>query len=1659
MKKRSIVFILILVAAFVFSAFSACSKKETFTVTFEANGGAAVVPITYRTGDEAIALPTTAREGYTFEGWWEDPSFGGAKVGDAYTPTKDITLYAKWTANQSTEPDAEDIYVTFVTNSDEDIARMQYTGTALTLPVPFKYGYEFVDWYAAEDFSGAPVQSPFAPEKSVTLYAKYREVAYVYLYWGVDGFEQTRWTKEIGETIASSELPVPEPIEVDGVSCPFVKWTYEDGTDIGDTMTAAEGVTILLAQYDMSGIPVKAYLKDNGDGTYTSTGNVAYTFLQKDSYIGIYSVNIALAKGARGAAGIAFRMSLSGNDYAFQDEGSYYLSAGIVSETGYLNIASVTNGTYSHMAGSSVALSALPKSWQEKWENSYGCEFTMTVVDYGTSFEIYLDGELAFTYSDAATLANYTGTGFGIRSTTNGTDFSDSKYRNTTCEISFDSLGGSAVESVEWYYGPLTLPEATKAGYVLEGWYYDRELTQKVSSKRFFADEDTTLYAKWTDDYYTIRFESNGGSACGDVYWVNGTESTVEFPTPTYAGRIFLGWYYDRELTQPLDENNPVITDDITLYAGYRLPVDPQAEKGDDGTYTVSGPALIVDGILDSRYFEITADVTFVKGAGGGIGIMFYGSVNADNSWEAPAIYIAAQLLPGTGGIQVAQVNPTFSHLRGEEGASPLALTKLPAAWQAKYNAAEAGSTVSATLKVVCTGTSFCFYIDGDQAFTYTDASVLSSATGMAYGARDNSAGSTIRFTSVKQYFSVTFMDGDTTVGTEYVTVLDKALPDTTVATDADGAYLLRFAHWTDREGNTVENVTEDMTVYACRNRVDLWTVTYQPDNGEENLLQYYEDGAALTLAGAPFKNGTTVDGVTTGYTFDGWYLNSTKVTSEDTIPVTGNLTLVAQYNESIAYTVSFETNVEGMTLENMVVAEGASVSLPTAERSGYRLAGWFTDEGLTKQYTDEAVTGNLKLYASWIKLVTVTFVSGGETVATITIDEGTAIAELPAISGKPDETKANGNVVSYAVDGWYVGGTKIDAAYTFGADSMAVAEYTATETRNGYTVVSGGEGLDGYIISGTCAQQGITIPGVEIETGEFSFTLTANKPSAAYNVRLAFYVKDAGLMSLTGVDEQGTIWINFNLYSGGVIFGRKIAGNTNNTFMVAYSQIADCAFKTYFSSISAGSEMTLNFKAVFTPGAVKYYVNDCLLFVYGDIDYSGETLYGVVFNDSNVSSADGKTALDAWLADPSGLGVAIWSWQNTSAVGGSMTVSDVCVKQGAVVTFDNDNGTVSKTVQTIGGTVALPADPSKSTTVEGDTATYYTFEGWYIGDTRIDSSYLVEQDVVITARYTETAETVYSVTFVTNQESVTVEPLAVPAGEVPEVEALDDIADYRFDGWYTDSSLTAAYVPTAATSSFELYAKWVKVVTQTISDVTYTYDEADESHKTFLFNQSYKGGIVVPGATVREGVFEFDMSYDKNNAVGETIRVAFYVFNDDIVLLNPTSNTTQRALYMHINPKTGTCQWGTALGASGKAAGTVSQFGGSGPVWEKWTKAGTTVDGVEYPGRFTLHVRLEYNTSGAKLYIDDCLISVIGSADYTGETLYGKAFTTSGETAFSSFIEYLNSPAGYGIGWIVWQNFSTDYVKMSGVEWEDTTAVIPESNAAEEALLPSKEE
>ena len=67
-----------------------------YTVTFNANGGQEVSPITQTSEGAAINLPTPTRDGYEFNGWYINGTIYDA--GDTYTPTANITAYAIWQA-------------------------------------------------------------------------------------------------------------------------------------------------------------------------------------------------------------------------------------------------------------------------------------------------------------------------------------------------------------------------------------------------------------------------------------------------------------------------------------------------------------------------------------------------------------------------------------------------------------------------------------------------------------------------------------------------------------------------------------------------------------------------------------------------------------------------------------------------------------------------------------------------------------------------------------------------------------------------------------------------------------------------------------------------------------------------------------------------------------------------------------------------------------------------------------------------------------------------------------------------------------------------------------------------------------------------------------------------------------------------------------------------------------------------------------------------------------------------------------------------------------------------------------------------------------------------------------------------------------------------
>ncbi len=174
---RKIIFPLA-VTCFVVLLMSGCNKKETYTVTFDANGGTGTMEAQTFTEGEAQALTRNAftYDGYTFSGWNTVQSGSGASYtdGQTITTTADLTLYAQWKSNTA--------IVTFNANGGSgEMAPQTFTiGTPQVLSAnSFTWeNHEFIGWNISAngtEMSCFDVQEITIYE-DVTLYAQWMTI-------------------------------------------------------------------------------------------------------------------------------------------------------------------------------------------------------------------------------------------------------------------------------------------------------------------------------------------------------------------------------------------------------------------------------------------------------------------------------------------------------------------------------------------------------------------------------------------------------------------------------------------------------------------------------------------------------------------------------------------------------------------------------------------------------------------------------------------------------------------------------------------------------------------------------------------------------------------------------------------------------------------------------------------------------------------------------------------------------------------------------------------------------------------------------------------------------------------------------------------------------------------------------------------------------------------------------------------------------------------------------------------------------------------------------------------------------------------------------------------------------------------------------------------
>lgn len=150
-------------------------RGNAVTVTFNANGGDAVAPVTRTVGAVLGALPTPTRTGYGFDGWFtDDGTFANQVDANTVVPEGGMTLYAKWTQGSVT--------VTFNTNGGvnltENIKTVAYGQAYGELPTPERSGYGFLGWFTAADDTGTQVTASTTVDttEAHTLYAHWVEL-------------------------------------------------------------------------------------------------------------------------------------------------------------------------------------------------------------------------------------------------------------------------------------------------------------------------------------------------------------------------------------------------------------------------------------------------------------------------------------------------------------------------------------------------------------------------------------------------------------------------------------------------------------------------------------------------------------------------------------------------------------------------------------------------------------------------------------------------------------------------------------------------------------------------------------------------------------------------------------------------------------------------------------------------------------------------------------------------------------------------------------------------------------------------------------------------------------------------------------------------------------------------------------------------------------------------------------------------------------------------------------------------------------------------------------------------------------------------------------------------------------------------------------------
>ena len=546
--------------------------------------------------------------------------------------------------------------------------------------------------------------------------------------------------------------------------------------------------------------------------------------------------------------------------------------------------------------------------------------------------------------------------------------------------ITFDDQHGDASVINTNVGSTVNPPDAAWAEHTFTGWFTAASGGTHVTFP-YVVTGNSTLYAHWTLNSYTVTFQPGNGSAATTA--TANYQTTISAPAqPSRAHYAFAGWFTaDSDGTQV--DFPYTVTGDVSLYAQWTSTDITLTADAQNGTApsVVTQPDAFVILLSQPLYAGHTFVGWWTAPTGGTVKPSPFGVTSTTTvyaHWTLNQYTVTFDATNGTAATnQVAAYGTTVT-----APAAPLRSSYSFAGW---YTAASGGTQVT-----------FPYTVTGDVTVY---AHWLSNTVTVTLDLQNGAA----------SYVTTVVRNEDVTVGS-------LAYTGHTFA-----------GWWTTPTGGTQftfpYKVTDDVTLYAHWT-LDSHTVTLEPGNGALATPIVAGYGTTIAAPQAPVR---------AHYDFDGWFTAASGGTEVAfPYPVEGDATLFAQWTISSQTVTLDPQNGDATTLVHANF--DTIVTAPTdPSRPHYVFMGWFTDPADGQQIAFPfTANGDLTLYAHWLvdKHVVIFVPGNGASATNIPADYGTAIAAPPVPSRD-----------NFTFLGWFTaetGGTQLGFPHTVTYDEWA---------------------------------------------------------------------------------------------------------------------------------------------------------------------------------------------------------------------------------------------------------------------------------------------------------------------------------------------------------------------------------------------------------------------------------------------------------------------------------------------------------------------------------------------------------------------------------------------------------------------------------------------